>query len=541
MASMTNTNISIKPLAVNLLWRYGPIIGCVWFCACTVGPDFHKPDNNSLDSWQQLPASHDTANSASESLENNADQSWWRQFNDSLLNSLIDKAIKENLTLQTATTLLAQSRAQRGIAAADQFPVINGNASYSRVQSSQEGILNLTKTLLGGNSTATSANGTGLSSNAGGAGLGAVGLPSARIAPFNLYQFGFDAAWELDLWGRVQREQESAQAGVEVAREQHHAAQLSVIAEVARNYFELRRLQHNLDLVKQQETLAQEQFDLTGFKTNNGLATHIDLENANLLLTNIQSQIPLLNQQIEQAGNQLTLLLGEQPGALSKQIIPSAPMPVIPQQVRLGLPNQLAERRPDIREAEANLHRTLANIGMATADFYPRFTLSGSTGLQALKLKDLGSWSALQYAMGPSIMLPIFQGGRLVSTLELREEEHKQAAINYQNTVLSAWHEIDNNLSAYQESQHRQQVLDLSVQSNTQIVEMDEQRFKSGISDYLSVLQARIALLRSEQNQIDGENSIAGNLIALYKALGGGWQVTQDQQLEERQVDKDIK
>ncbi|MGZ4982446.1 MAG: TolC family protein, partial [Methylobacter sp.] len=222
---------------------------------------------------------------------------------------------------------------------------------------------------------------------------------------------------------------------------------------------------------------------------------------------------------------------------LTAELSTPQPIPAIPAQVNIGLPSELALRRPDIREAQANLHKALANIGMATADFYPRFTLSGSAGLQALRLKDLANWSALQYAIGPSIILPIFQGGRLVSTLELRQAEHQQAAIAYRNTILTAWHDIDNSLSAYNEAQRRQQALLAALQSNTEALNLKQQRYRQGVTDFLPVLQAKAMRLQAEQSEIDGASTTATNMVALYKALGGGWRMTQEQETETNKVE----
>lgn len=518
--------------------KFGAVIWLLWLTGCTVGPDFEKPSANPPGKWADFPAVKQYEQSVlpSKILEAPLEKEWWRQFNDALLSSLIERAISKNMTLRSASTLLAQSRALQGIASADQFPRLNGNASYSRLQPSKKGILNLSQALSGGSSFATSTN-TSMGTAANGTGAGAIGFPAAGVQPFNLYQYGFDASWELDLWGRVQRELESAEAAVEASREQHHTAQLSVIAEVARNYIELRRLQGNRNIATQQRDIAQEQLELAGYKAARGLTTDIDVETAKNGLANAQAQLPQLDQQIEQTLNQLSLLLSEQPGTLTLELSTPQPIPAIPAQVNIGLPSELALRRPDIREAQANLHKALANIGMATADFYPRFTLSGSAGFQALRLKDLANWSALQYAIGPSIMLPIFQGGRLVSTLELRQAEHQQAAIAYRNTVLTAWHDIDNSLSAYNEAQLRQQALQTALQSNTEALNLKQQRYRQGVTDFLPVLQAKAARLQAEQSEIDGASTTATNMVALYKALGGGWRMTQEQETETNKVE----
>ncbi|WNV05588.1 efflux transporter outer membrane subunit [Candidatus Methylospira mobilis] len=520
--------------------RLGCLLVALLLGGCAVGPDFEKPVARSPQKWSELPANTVLAQSElpSKTIQASPDREWWRQFNDPVLSSLVERALQGNMTLRTASALLAQSRAQRGIAGADQFPMLNGNASYTRFKPSQDGILSLSKTLTGTGG-ATSANGTGMSTSANGTGVGAIGIPAAGIQPFNLYQYGFDASWEVDLWGRVRRELESAEAGVEVSREEHHDAQLSVIAEVARNYIELRRLQGRREIARQRRDVAQEQLDLIGQQAARGVVTDIEVETAKAGLSNVLAELPQLDQQVEQAVNQLSLLLGRQPGTLTGELSAARPVPAIPARVRIGLPSELAQRRPDIREAEARLHGALADIGMATAEFYPRFTLSGSAGLQALNYRNLGNWAALQYAMGPTVTLPLFQGGRLVSTLELRQEEHRQAAIGYQNTVLSAWHEIDNSLSAYNESQRRQLALQASVHSNAQALTLGQQRYRQGVANFLPVLQARATLLQAEQAEIDGAGVMATNIVALYKALGGGWQVAQEQEVAENEADGD--
>lgn len=519
----------------NSMFRHSLILWLLWLNGCAVGPDFEKPAGKAPAKWADLPAKTESAQPElpSKTIQATPEKEWWKQFNDPLLSSLIERALRENMTLRTASTLLAQSRAYRGIAGADQFPMLNSNASYSRVRPSQEGILGLSKTLMGSGGSASMANGSGMSTAANGVGIGAIAFPAAGIQPFNLYEYGFDASWEVDLWGRVRREMESAEASVEASRDAHHDAQLSVIAEVARNYIELRRLQGSRDIAQKRRDIAQEQLDLMGQQATRGVVTDIEVETAKAGLAGVQADLPLLDQKIEQTLNQLSLLLSTQPGTLTAELSAPRPVPAIPARVRIGLPSELAQRRPDIRQAEANLHAALADIGMATADFYPRVTLSGSAGFQALRLRDMGNWAAMQYAMGPTITLPIFQGGRLQSTLELRQAQHQQAAIAYHNTVLSAWHEIDNSLSAYNESQRRQQALQSAAESNEQALNLGHQRYRQGVANFLPVLQARATLLQSEQAKIDGATTMATNLVALYKALGGGWQVVQEQEVAE--------
>lgn len=507
-------------------------VGMSLLIGCATGPDYERPEDRAPKAWEGLPSHSDQSESSklkSSTIAASTETDWWKRFNDPMLTHLIERALQENLSLQEASTVLAQSRALRTAAGADQFPMINGNASYTRLAPSQNGILSLANTLVQGGTVGTSSGGSGSGGSASGQGIGVVKFPSSGIQPFNLYQYGFDASWEVDLWGRVRREMESAEASVEASRAAHHGSQLSVIAEVARNYIELRRLQASLGLAEQRKRAAHELVDITAHQERRGIVTENEVEAARSAYSTIEAELPELRRLITASINQISLLLGQKPGALNAELEKVKPIPEIPTKVRMGLPSELATRRPDIREAEASLHAALAEIGQATAEFYPRITLSGSAGFQSLRLQDLGNWSSLQYAMGPSITLPIFQGGRLQATLELRQAEHQQAAVNYHNTVIRAWHEIDNALAAFSESQRREVAWSNAAKSNKNSHTLTEQRFHAGIENYQPVLEAKVNYLRAEQTRIDGEAAVALNLVVLYKSIGGGWQPAQEQ------------
>ncbi|WP_223163407.1 efflux transporter outer membrane subunit [Methylococcus geothermalis] len=495
-----------------------------------MGPDFEQPKALAPPSWSASPIRSNPAFTQlpSRVVTGPMDATWWRAFNDPVLTSLEERAAKANLSLRTAALRLTQSRAQRGIAAADQFPLLRGNASYTRAKPSEKGVFSIMSSLLGGGSTASAASGAGLGAAANGTGIGVIAAPAANIKPFNLWQYGFDASWELDLWGRVRREVESADASVEASGEAQRDLLISVMAEVARDYIELRRVQRLLTLTRENAVLAQESLTLTEQRAESGLVNDLEVAEARTQLANIQAQIPQLDQQSAQAVNQLGLLLDEPPRALQTELTAPRPVPPVPPRVPIGLPSELARRRPDIRQAEAQLHAATADIGVAVADFYPRITLSGSVGMQALQFKDLGNWAARQYALGPSITLPIFEGGRLKATLELREAQQQEAAIVYHNTVLLAWHEVDNALTAYADEQRRNDALNQSVQSSRQTLDLARRRYRAGISNFLPVLDAQRTLLQAEQDYANSTSTLAADLVALYKALGGGWQSPED-------------
>ncbi|WP_348757022.1 efflux transporter outer membrane subunit [Candidatus Methylocalor cossyra] len=482
---------------------------------CTVGPDFEPPRAPLPAHWPGL------AESAGRVTVAPVDIDWWRGFGDPLLAALEERAATSNLSLRAAAVRLAQVRAQRDIVAAAEWPSWHGNAGYTRLKPSEKGIFSQIGRLLGGGS-----GGADLGTSARGVGAGVIGIPAAQIKPFSLWQYGFDAAWELDLWGRVRRELESAEANLEASAEAERDLRLSVMAEVARDYIELRRIQRVRQLTEDHLASAEETLRLTERRAARELVSDLDVAQARTQRDEIAAQLPRLNQQEAQAINRLSLLLGQPPRALRRELAAARPLPPLPPRVPIGLPAELARRRPDIRRAEAQLHAATAEIGVAVADFYPRLTLSGSFGLQALQFKDLGNWAARQYALGPTLTVPIFEGGRLKATLELREAQQQEAAIAYHDTVLRALHEVDDALTAYGEEQRRHDALTEALRWSREALDLARRRYQVGVTSFLPVLEAQRALLRLEQEQADSRAALGTRLVALYKALGGGFEVS---------------
>jgi NodT family efflux transporter outer membrane factor (OMF) lipoprotein len=498
---------------------------------CTVGPDFERPPWYSPASWFSRDDAT-TKTARSEPVPEPVDAHWWRLFGDPELTSLVDRVADANLDVRVATIRLAESRAQSGIARADAFPQLNGNASYTREKISDKGVAGF----LGGGGAGGGSGGGGLGNSSGNAntnsanGLGGrqggvpLGNRKSQIPPFDLWQYGIDASWELDLWGRVRRSVESADASVLQSAENRRNMLLSSIAEVARDYIMLRGTQAQLDIARQNLKTAQQSLQLTQERAAGGLTTDLDVANARAQVNTTASQIPTLEQQEASQINAISLLIGQEPHALAGELIQPRPVPPVPPRVPVGLPSELARRRPDIRQAEAQLHSATADVGVAVASFYPSVTLSGSLGIQALQFKDLATWDARNYAFGPSITLPIFQGGRLTATLELRKAQQQEAAVAYQRTVLNAWHEVDNALTAYQTEQRRRDLLIQAVADNRRALGLAQSRYAQGITDFLQVLDAQRNLLSSQQQLADSTTTVSANLVALYKALGGGWE-----------------
>jgi NodT family efflux transporter outer membrane factor (OMF) lipoprotein len=470
------------------------------------------------------PASTDRAVPSRPALQP-IDPAWWNILHDAELTSLEQRVAAANLNVRLATIRLAESRSQRRITGADQFPTLQADGSYTGEKISSKGVLGI----LGGGGSGESFGSQGASAN--GLGGRSGGIPTkatgaTSIPSFSLWQYGFDASWELDLWGRVRREVEGADASVEASEDARRDSLLSVLAEVARDYVQLRGIQEQLRIAQENIVTAKQSLDLTQARYRGGLTTELDVANAAAQLASNQADIPQLEQQRDATINALSFLLGEGPQALRAELLTPKAVPPVPPLVPVGLPSELARRRPDIREAEDQLHAATADIGVAVADFYPKVTLDGSVGLQALRFKDLGNWGAHQYGIGPTISLPIFEGGRLRATLELRKVQQQEAALNYQQTVLQAWHDVDNAMTAYAAEQARRDALAESVAQNRTALSLARARYQQGVSDFLNVLDAERSLLAAQEQLAQSNANVSGNMVQLYKALGGGWETS---------------
>jgi NodT family efflux transporter outer membrane factor (OMF) lipoprotein len=488
---------------------------------CEVGPSYRRPAANLPPSWadatQSAVAAAGTAGLATSA--DPVDESWWKVFQDPTLERLEQRVATQNLDIQTATVRLTESRLQARIVGAGLWPSVNANASYEREKASQQGLLSLFGS--GGASTTPGSEASGtLGSGAGGA---PASIASSLSAPLNLWQYGFDASWELDLWGGTRRAVEAARATAQSSQEAVRGELLQQMAEVARDYMTLRGVQAQRAIVEATMAADRDTASITGQRADVGVAPHQDLVSAEAETDSVASQLPTLGQQEAQLVNALSLLLGAPPDSLREELSTSQPSKSAPPLVPLGIPSELARRRPDIRGAEARLQAATAQVGVAVAELYPSITLTGSFGLQALQFGNLASWSARQYAFGPSLTLPLFEGGQLRGTVELRKVEQQEAAIDYQKTVLQAWHDVANALIAYSAEQERLQRLTRATLASEQVLRIALERYRSGIDPYLNVLTAQRTLL---QYQLQGAQSLTAvqcNLIQLYKALGGGW------------------
>jgi NodT family efflux transporter outer membrane factor (OMF) lipoprotein len=479
---------------MNFQWASSRLQQCTGaaLCAallagCAVGPDFTKPVTG-LHEVALTPR----ADYASVPATTNAEvpSQWWKLFNDAVLDDLETRGQGGNLDFQMASERIEQSRAQLGIASAELLPSVAGGASFAREALSKHGK------------------------------FAALGAPTR---PSDFWQVGLDASWEIDLWGHARRAREGAAASLEATQYEREAMRITLSAEVARTYLELRGTQAQLDIAQRNLAVAHRLVGLAQSRERNGIATRFETSSALAQLATINATLPELTQHRNALMNALALLLGEEPRALDGQLRPAMPLPSLPASVPAGVSSELAQRRPDILRAEAQLHAAVAGIGVAKADFYPRIGLRARVGVEAFAFEDLASWDSRFFSVGPTVYLPIFQGGRLVQRLALSESRQREAALAYRQTVLRAWHEVDNALDALAAREQQYVELQASYEHNRQALHVAERGYQEGAADYLSVLTAQRNVYASQTSLSAGATNATLALVNLYKSLGGGW------------------
>jgi NodT family efflux transporter outer membrane factor (OMF) lipoprotein len=484
------------------------LIGYCWLLAgCAAGPDFKAPTAVTSAHWTtDRPGSRpgDQAR-PSTTVEQASDLArWWSGFGDATLSSLIEHALDANLDLRLAVLRIEESRSQRAVTAASLWPSLSANASWSRTRLSE--------------TTPTGA----LFTNIGRAPIpGAAGISIPN--PYNQYQLGAEASWELDLFGRVRRSVEAADATLAASIEDRRATRVALLGDVARGYLELRGAQRSAATARESIAVTNELLELSRQRRAAGLASEVDVVQAAAELSATQAQLPVYDLAITQDINQLCRLLAREPGALRGELEPSADPPALPATVPIGLPAELARRRPDIRKAEADLHAATAQIGVAVAGLYPRITLTGAGGLQSQSASSLTEWASRFFSLGPTLELPVFDRGRW-QTVSLQRVREREAAVSYAGTVLNALQEVDNARAAYDADQDRNAWLQSTVAQNRDALELVRQRYRSGVASFIEVLDAERTLRQNELSQVQSETAVGEDLVALYRALGGGWE-----------------
>lgn len=495
---------------------------------CAVGPKFVPPTPQLPAHWSAratslppdvpaLPADSPATSSPSPSSPSSASapsslateqstpqSAWWGVFNDPMLTSLVEHGRSSNLDLRLAVLRIEESRAQREVTAAGYWPTLSADAAYSRQRLSQT------------TPTGSLFSSVGNLRLPGGAGIS---IPN----PYSQYQLSADASWEIDLFGRIRRAVEAADAAVQVSVEDQRAVLVSVLADVAQSYIELRGAQSRLVIARENLATIDELLALTRQRRAAGVTTYIDVSNAMAQASATRAELPAIELQITQNINQLSQLLGREPEALRAQLDSATAVPPVPPQVPIGLPADLARRRPDIREAEARLHNAIAQSGVAVADLYPRLTLSGSGGFQSETAGKLLEWASLFGSIGPSLQLPVFDRGRW-KTVHLYDLRSQEAALSYQHTVLNALHEVENAVAAFGADQQRRAWLEATVAQDYESLTLSRQRYESGLANFIEVLDAERTWQQNRLSRDDSTTAVGADLVRLYRALGGGWQ-----------------
>ena len=458
---------------------------------CTVGPDYQSPE------IKEAPtrSAPDGGDVSSRIVEDAVDIVWWKSFRDFELTSLVERLASQNLDLQTAAERVIQSVAQRQVAASAGLPHIEGQSSATYNGASPNGVLSL--------------------------------LTPAPGAPldYGLFKDGLMSSWQLDLFGRVRRAVEAAGANTLAAVENRHGVALAAVAELAQSYMQLRGTQNLIGIAKRHLRIVGENEELVNTRFANGIATTLDLAQARAQQATIAATLaPLRSREVELI-NAIGLLLGDTPRALEAELRRAQILPRVPRVAAAGLPGTLVRHRPDVREAEARLHEATAETGVAVANFYPDVALNGAVGVESLRLSNLFSPASAAFSAGPVISIPIFEGGQLRGALALRESRQREAATFFHETVLRAWKEVDDALTAYREAQNRRADVARSVTENKVALQAARQRYSEGAIDFLNVNATQTLLLQSENDLADSDTQIATYLVSLYRALGGGWEV----------------
>lgn len=445
--------------------------------ACTVGPDYQRPDTDVPGAWQ-------TSLETGSALADDDYALWWHTFEDPLLNTLIDEAKRGNQDLFQAEARIREAKARRRLAGAELWPTSSMSMSATR------------------NEYASSSSGS----------------------DSEVYRHSIDASWELDLFGKKRRSVEAAEASEQAAQEDLRDILVSLLAEVALNYVDMRAYQTRIEITEANLAAQQETYNITRWRHMAGLTTELDVEQARLTVENTRAELPVLRTSLAQARHTIALLLGQDSAALTERLSADGKIPAASGQVAVGIPADLLRRRPDLRRAERQLAAQTAQIGVAEAERYPDITLSGSIGLQSLEFTNLYSAAARTSQVAANGLLTLFDAGRISSNVAIQTALQEQALGLYRATLLTALRDVEDALIAYIQEQERRQALANAVTAGSNALELAEAQYQSGLIDFQPVLEAQRALLTSQTQYTVSQAELASNVIRLYKALGGGWQ-----------------
>lgn len=489
----TNTS-SFSPLFLMLAASL-TMSGCI-----VVGPDYTPPKPNMPAAFAGHDASGDVV-TLNDPLSDDAVTRWWDSFNDPVLSGLIERGLAENLDLKLAEERLNEAYALRGISKSRWYPTLDATGSASRSRSSD---------------------------NTAGRQF-SIGNDQTR------FSLGLDASWELDVFGGIKRAVEASDADLQAAEEDRRFARVTLAAEVAQAYVDLRQFQQRKAVVMRAIKAQGDTLDLTKSRMDAGLANDLEVAQAQGVLATRESLRPALLTGERSAIYRIAVLLGKNPAQLISELetsstqegntasSESAPVPKSKTPIATGLPSDLLRRRPDIRRAERRIAAASARVGVATADLFPRFSLTGSFALDSEHVDQLLDISSRTWSFGPSVRWNIFDAGKLRRTVDAANSRERQALIQYQSTVLVALEDVEHALVQVKNEQARRATLKRAVDANTRAVKIAEERYRAGVSEFLNVLESQRQLYDSEDQLVQSDAELARSVIALYRALGGGW------------------
>lgn len=467
----------------QLMTRHFPIIGVlvliVFQIGCAaVGPDYVKPELSLPETW------HGIADSGSQQ-DPHLLAGWWQVLEDPVLTGLIDQAAADNLDVREALSRVRETRLQRRQTRAALFPTLDATGAAKRSGRYDED----------GSATET-----------------------------DFYAAGFDAGWELDVFGGARRALEASQADLEANAEDFRDIMVTLLAEVAVNYVDVRTFQSRLAVAESNLATQEETWRLLDALSQAGMGDELAVAQARYNLESARAKIPNFKVGAETAMNRLAVLTGQPPGALHGQLAEARPIPRVSIALAVGVPADVIRQRPDIRRAERELAAQTARIGEAQAELYPKFTLSGSIGLEALSLGDLFSSGSRFWSLGPTVRWPVFDAGAIRSNIEVQDERRQQALVRYEAVILSALEEVENALTAYAQEQHKIETLQAAAEAARLAAQLAGQQYATGLTGFSDVLDAQRSLLSFEDQMTESRGAVLSNLVRLYKALGGGWQ-----------------
>ena len=471
---------------VSRYW-VGVIAVSVLICGCTtVGPDYVRPSADVAGQWMEVDDPRIKA-------EPPGHREWWTVFNDPVLNFLVDTAYKQNLTLRSAGIRILEARARLGISVGFQYPQQQtGTYSFRRI--------NLSENFDPGS------------------------LPSSSTE-FSSNMIGFDAGWELDFWGKFRRGLESANADMGASIANYDDILVSLVAEVAATYVQIRTFEERLRFARQNVKIQTRSFQIADVRFRNGAVTELDVQQAKANLRNTEALIPELEMGLRQAQNALSILLGMPPRDLQDVLGSPTPIPTVPPDVAIGVPADLLRRRPDIQRAERLAAAQSAHIGIAVSDLYPTIKIAGAFGWQANDVTDLFQSASIMGSAGTSIVWPIFNYGRIKNNVRVQDARFQQVVVDYQNSVLKAAGEVENAVVAFLRTQEAVKLLADSVKASRRWEQLALIQYREGLIDFTPVLDSEEFLAAQEDRLAQTTGDIAVSLIAMYKGLGGGWEI----------------